>query len=220
MKYAVDVEHREYFQNNKLIEFDNLLSEEQVVEIQKAINETLLKRLGVSLAQFKNESSKNIFMAGHDLWRSSDEIKKLITQRKLAEYAAELTFQKHLRLGYDQLIFEKFFEDLMHPNLQEISSIQGVVCGLMICLSSSDTEQPSTSVFSSKSGNGIYFSSEFPIDFAALGNMKNQYLLIAYTSFTSVYVAQRLDPNANYLKKLGYNLGDKLRVKHHPIVFK
>jgi hypothetical protein len=145
-----------------------------------------------------------------------------------------------LRLAYDQLIVPPFihlttFKDhspyskLIQKkiSLQSMSSIQGIVCGLMLCLSSSNEshcdleEEIKPHCFSLKAGNGVYFTSNAEIDFPSLVERQGQrYLLIAYTKKTMIYVVQPEDPHAHDLKKLGYSYGDILTIKHHPVVYK
>lgn len=242
MKYAIASEHRDFFQKNGAIEFDELFNEEQLSQLMASIPQTLQARLKVSPDKFEKISTEKQFYAGRDLWRDSPVLKKLITHNRLAEIASELVQYKPLRLGYDQyyppvpsskiMMAEERqgYSDLMGKeiSLNEISSLQGILCGLMICLEGNNTTEPAAdpeamqvNIFASKAGNGVFLAPDKRIDFGKLRTLPSQrYLLVVYTSPTTIYILREDDPHTHALKRLGYVFGDKLSDKLNPIIYR
>ncbi len=229
MRFAVAREHRDFFNKQGTVEFEGLLNAKQLVELVAAVDSTLALRLNIQASELSLQSSNALFMAGRDLWRANNAVKKIVMQRQFAELAIELIHKKTLRLGYDQ-----FFPDgavAVLPgdsqNLLEISCLQGVQCGLMLCLRGALTpvepvepvEEDCTPspLFSRQAGSGVFFNPEAPLNFQ---RSVGQYLMIVYTSTSSVYLCKRTDPHANALKQYGYAFGDKLNDKCNPIVYR
>src|SRR5262249_25423812 len=102
MKFAIDSNHRDYFQKNHTIEFDGLLNENQLVVLKSRLNETLKARLKEKKVALP--APENLFREGRDLWRTDEPLRKIVAHRKFGEIASELISQKPLRLGYDQYI--------------------------------------------------------------------------------------------------------------------
>lgn len=222
MKYASANEHRDFFQKNRFIEFDDLLSMDQISNLKTLIGKN---------NDLKNKSPEKLFQLGRDLWRANSDIKKIVLQRKFAEVASELFMVKPLRIGYDQFIFSinphyqyeienSSYSNLMKSksDLQQISALDGVVGGLMLRLDAH--EAPVSAPFPSKAGSGIYFDAAFPIDFSQLlNNQEQMFFLIVYVQSNAYYALNEKDPNVSFLKRFGYIYGSKLALKHHPIVF-
>jgi hypothetical protein len=227
MKYAVDSEHRDFFQKHRFLELEELLTPKQLEEANAAIEAALKVRLSVN--QLDQQSAENLFMAGRDLWRQDQQLRKLICQRGLAEIASELISVKPIALAFDQLIVSpdlhplvtadnRAYIDLMKTptSLEEISSVQGLVCGLLLCLRAGEPHP----LFPSVAGHGVYFDPKVPLDFGFLRrDRERRLLLIAYAEKSSYYYQQNNDPHLHYLKRFGYHFGDKLSIKHIPPVF-
>lgn len=218
MKFAVDAAHRAFFQDHLAIEFEDFFSSEQVEQWRQWLKEALGERLS---GPVEKASSAEIFMKGHDLIR---EI--LRTQAKLADIAADLMQTRIIRLGYTQYLpsppahLDKL--DQAHPyfhllqkreaTLESVSSIQGLLCGVMICLQDGDSK---SSVFPSRAGNVVYFNPTVLLDYS-LG--KGEYFLIVYVREHALYIYNSEDPHTNHLKKWGYTFAEPLNNKYHPIV--
>lgn len=247
MKFSISNEHRHYFQKKLAIEFEGLLTQEQAKELQTACHETLSARLGTT-RKIKDQSDDQLFLAGHDLWRSQDFIKKIVTQRLLAEIASELIERKPLRLGYDQFFLcpTQTYQGLVasplinflqqQPTIKEISCINRILCGVMLCLTGAKGKDildvshmedpqslliPPVNLFSTVSGNGVFFHPDARIDFQELLKHPGQnYLMIIYTQAVAQYMLQEADPHTHDLKRLGYVFGDRLTDKLNPIVYR
>jgi hypothetical protein len=239
MKYVVDKEHRSFFQKEGKIEFDGIFTIEQLALLNQAIDEALLARCSLPQTKLAKGPEEQRFMAGRDLWRDQEELRKFITHGRLTETVAELVEQRPLRIGYDQLfpacparIFDNAYIQYLRQSgsLNDMSSIEGIICGVMIPLSNpvktaepsmTDLNTPSESldVFSSQMGNAVFFQSGKSIDWEHLLKYTGQrYLLIAYAQMSATYRLQATDPHTHMLKRLDYRFGDRLNDKCHLVV--
>lgn len=216
MRFAVDSPHREYYHKEGAIEFDGIVSDSLLKELQKGVFPASPP------APFPKKEEHHIWEQGRDLWRRSAPFKRLTHQKNLAQIAADLNEKKIIRLGFDQFLTET------HPfpaepvfSLAETSSIQGVVCGLILCLRAPTEALTPTKLFSAKEGSGVYFLPSTPLNFKELAERpRGEYLLIVYTEPNAVYIYQEQDPLTHVFKQLGYVYGDKLSDKIHPKVLK
>lgn len=223
MKYTIDSNHREYFLQHQAIEFDALLDSPK------------LQTLNQIIGQIVNQSSpEKQFVQGRDLWRQNEFIRKIVMQKKFARIASELTEQKIIRLGYDQLIpapiapilfgnsadpYYNFLNKTMM--LSEFSGLQGTVCGLLLCVQGVGLEAGGESPFSTIMGNGVFISPDCVIDFKELYNRPGYlYFLIVYCQSSTVYIHQNHDLHADAMRNLGYSYGDKLKDKFNPILLR
>ena len=232
MNFTVEREHREFFRKQHWIECDGVISENEHIRLADGISSVLDARREIKSPLLNKAFDKNDFEIGHDLWRGLASLKKIILSKSLAGIAGELIEQKPLRFGYDALFpavsgipgksaYESFL--LTTPTLQEMSCIQGVLCGAMICVSGENkglqNELPTT-LFSRTPGNAVFFSPEWPLPLNEIyQNPDFTYLLIVYVKANAVYLSQPGDPHLHHFKKLGYSFGDRLKEPHHPIVY-
>ncbi len=212
MKITVDLAHQSFFQTNGYIQFEELFTPEETQAINLEINLTLAKK-----TPFK--TPQELFLKGRDLWRGSDRLYKILNHRKMAGIASELLDYKPLRLGYDQYLLPP----LPYPaknSLEQISCIQGIMCGVLICLVDAETVIPNE-FFPTKGGDATFFHSNYSLPWDQMDALKDQaFLLIAYTHERALYIYQDKDAHINYLKEFGYNFGDRLTDERHPIVYR
>lgn len=231
MKYIVDNKHREFFATNGWIEFEELLPQDKVDETQRAIRTAISSRTGIDQARLEKLPTEDLLLKGHDVWRDSLAAKNIVCHRTFAEIASELAEVKPLRLAYDQVLMcgqgaPKSFNKV--ATLEEISSMQGLVCGLLIALQrpageQGDETQPISKLMPlpSSEGYGLFIAPKAPIEFPALFKREGEcYLLIVYSRVISRYVHTEADPHTHLLKKMGYSYGDKLVDQHHPVLFR
>ncbi len=234
MKFAVTSEHHDYFLAHQAIEFEELLTPTQLKQLQDGVLSVLGQRMGGKRALLDKATADEHFIIGRDLWKDSAAIRKIVTHVRLATLAAELVDEKTLRLGYDTYLpapeiplSSNDFPDPFHRLLLESRplsthwSIQGVVCGLMLCLKGSGESQEKLTVFSRQPGHGVFFSPDYPIEYPELYQRRGHaYLLIVYAKSNSVYIRQEDDPQDLAFKAVGYTLGDKLKDKWNPIIYR
>lgn len=227
MRFALSGQQKAYFFDHGFLEFEGVL--------QAPACETLLLSAEASINQkIQNNSAlkkdKTRFLAGHDLWRNSDHVKKQVFSVSLARLGAELFNTAPLRLAYDQFFtFSNCLPLLSTPSsLEEISSIQGLVGGLMICLKGkkSENEEESSetfgaSPFPSEQGNVTYFSSTVSLNPSSVAQQEDHvYLLVAYASMHPIYRHNERDIHTHNLKDFGYVFGDILKENTHPLVYR
>ncbi len=230
MKFATAKEHRDYFRKHRHVEFEGLLTVQQCMEINLEIDAALAQRLGMRVSSLLAQSVDKLYTSGRDLCRASPKLKKISLHKGFAEAAADLLEHKPLRIGYDQLLPGSAKAASMYhvagdhaymhrsATLPEVSCIQGVVGGLILCIKASETSV--SPLFPTQAGHGVFLAPDMVIDFNALEALTDaRYLLITYAQYSSVYCHQEGDPQVNYFRSLGYNFGDRLSEKLHPQVY-
>lgn len=242
MKFAIAKEHRDFFQKQGIIEFEDFLSSDQLKLFNQAVDQALAERLSMPVERLKLLPSESFFAQGRDLSRANEVLRKYVCQARFAEIASELIEKKPLRLGYDQLfparyqakfgpeqkqkVYTQFIEQT--TDLETISCLQGVVCGLMLCLGTTGQSIPEESVpvegidiYPRQPGHAIYFNPKTAINLHNLyAHPGQRFYLIVYTQATAHYQLQTHDPHTHTLKHLGYVFNDKLNDKLHPIVYR
>jgi hypothetical protein len=221
MRHAVTLEHRDFFSKNRYIEFDGMLSEEQVILLQKEIDQTLSQKLPI-----KQPSCIETFQAGYDLWRENATIKKWAFKNTFAEVAAAL-LQTHLfRIAFDQYLCPDGASTPLSgtASLSLISSAKPLSCAFLICLSGGtipSTIDTSQSPLPLKEGNVVFFSPQLPIAWDLMFQLKHfRWLLVAYAPKQAIYHLENKDPHTHAWKRLGYVFGDSLNDSVHPIIFR
>ncbi len=220
MKYVITKEQRFFFEKNYFIEFDDLLSEQQL--------QMLVQRLGKKM----HLSSQELFLQGRDICRQESAIMECLSSPRLAHIAAQLAGVTRLRFGFDQLYKSEIASTCpSFSKLNEESSIRGLVCALMICLSGEQTTAQRHSYetgknsgidpFPSKKGSGIFFLPSTLCDPQAIQAHSGQlFLLFTWAHDRSLYVFEPRDPHTHALKKLGLVFGDRLVEKWHPTILR
>jgi hypothetical protein len=229
MKISIAKEHKDFFEKEGWIEFEELLTSSQLNQFNQAIDFALKAKLNTTPEKIKRMTQEELYAAGRDLSRHEETLRKLVTQPKLAEIASSLVGIRPLRLGYDQLLppfIPSLFQDLTPQTYEKYidnaSTLEGTSCvkevavGLIICLGPDDDEE---NLFNK--GSIIFFNPQAPLDLVRLKSHPDQrYLLIVYTESLANYILQVDDPHTHDLKNLGYVFNDKLRDKTHPIVYR
>jgi len=225
MKFAIVSEHRNYFERYQKVELEGFFSQQQLEKFSLAVEGAISSRFSVPQDKFCHLTYDKQFKAGRDVWREDLAVKKWVTSSSLAEIASELTHVRPLRLCYDQFIPSRISPQIFLSNsektLETISCIQGVLCGIMVCLKGF-CHPKEGSIFPSKAGNAIIFSSTKAIDFSELQTFPEDvcFLLITYSSKNSVYMRNDADTHVHEFKNLGYVFGDRLTDDINPIVYR
>ncbi len=213
MKYSLAKEHRDFFEKEGWIEFEGLISPKQVQEANAQIDHVQNRQ--------------------RDLHLDIPAVKKIAVLKTIGEIGTELMRIKSVRLGYDQLLendphdkaFGKGVNRYLNlpegKNLREISCLQGVNFGALVCLKNDLPDDQKKNPFPTQPGHVAFIRPEHPLSFKILAfPLPQRYLLIAYAVPNAVYIAQELDPYGYHMKELGYVYGDKLKEKHYPTVVK
>ncbi|MEC7840360.1 MAG: hypothetical protein VX777_10015 [Chlamydiota bacterium] len=224
MKFSLAKEHRDFFYTHQALELEELISESQLSSLRSSIKEFFKKKLNISERGRQHIDPKQLYTIGHDLWRDEEIIKKIIFHRRFAEMALELEYQAPFRIGFDQFI-PSGLEANKTYTLHDLNSFQGTLCGFLICLKSHNSESEEQNQneefnpFSSTEGNVTFIAPDCILDFSKVPE-EAEYLLVTYTQDKSVYAYNENDPHTNFLKKLGYGFGDRIKEETHPIVFR
>jgi len=203
MNFSVIGKHRDFFRLHHWIECEEVLAP------------ATLAKVNVSIAAAKSKT-------GRDLWRGSSSLKRVFLQKGLAGIASDLIECRPLRFGYDQYLTPtSSFLPESPCSLLDISSFQGVLCGMILCLTQpKESFAVESSVFPQKAGNAIFFAPDFPIAFPTLKRLDGaSYILLVYVQKSAVYCKQSRDPHGNELKQFGYDFGDRLKDSLNPIVY-
>lgn len=200
MRFTLSSEHHDFFKDHGYIGFQDLFPKEVIEALESHVSGT--KR---------------------DLWRSLPPVKNIVFDKGLARIAGELTRNKIIRIGFDQVIVTEdppLFSDKI-TTLEKLSSIQPLACGLILRLTEGPSFSPSIPFCPRESkGTVFFFSSNMLLSFLPLFEEKNQkFLLIGYAKEKPLYLANKKDPSIHLLKKLGYGFGDHLKSATHPVLF-
>ncbi len=217
MKFALAKEHHDYFDLNGFIEFEGLISQQRIHILSKAARRLVANRLNKLPERLSLEKPQDLFLAGRDLWREEQEIRKQVVHLNLAKIASGLVRQRPIRLCLDQWIPPGL--EFKNPiTFEELTSVQGVLAGAFIALESAITEDE-TSFFPKEAGNIVFVKPDTVIPYEQLTLARGQsMLMVVYGSRQSVYVQKDTDPLTYYLKSSGYVYGDRLSDNLHPLL--
>lgn len=231
MKFAVAPQQKSFFKHNQYIELDGLLNENTFQALKDGIKKTLALRLNTDESRLDKCTAQQLFTAGHDIWRSQNDVKKAIANTQMGEILYELFDERPLRLGYDLVLpseryasfsgaeplhYSKYIEN--DRLLERMGSIQGVLGAVIFCL-----EAPSHPLegWPSAVGNVLVVSNNYQIPLQNLQSHTGAlYLIAVYCRDRSVYVMQSTDPHTNSFKQAGYNPGDRLNEKNNPVIYR
>jgi hypothetical protein len=221
MRFALTADHCAFFNKHAFIELEGVLPLDQLADLKKNAEETLATRLRLPAAQISKRSTSELFLAGYDLWRDNDAIKKTTQKNAFARLALELFQTPSLRYGFDQLIYTTqgvpplFSEPY---TLQEISCLSPLAGALILPLEDLPHSLPFFPV-PIHSGNGLFISSSLPIPWPELfATPKLRLLMIVYAMKKTHFRPDTRDPHAAHLKKLGYAFNDPLKNSLHPLL--
>jgi hypothetical protein len=212
MKFIVDNSHREFFEENGWIEFEEVLTPDACTAILAHI-EQVFRHRGAPRKVSLPDDAVTLFRASRDVWRDEPKLKRAICHRKLSEIASELVEVKPLRFAYDQVLLPQTQQAIpAHALMGALGPCQGVLVVAAICL-----EGSGEGILPSAPGHISFIKPETPFVLSAL---QGTYLFIGYCRAVARYAIQYLDPCANLPKSWGYAVGDRLIDRLHPIVYR
>lgn len=203
MNLEIAPSHRTFFIKNKFIIFDDLLTASELSALQ-----TLISKI-------PNEYATNLFLR-------YPHFQKYIFSKKFAKLVFSLLNLNPIRIASDQYISSKS-QYLAAATLQEIGTVQPVICGLLLNISQTsipiaeDNELLRT--FPKNPGSGVFLHPEFTFPYNQLSNYSTaHFLLITYGSRRLIYTQNSSDPDLYFLKKQGYNFGMPISAATHPLL--
>jgi hypothetical protein len=223
MRFSLTADHREFFNKNQFIELEEVLPLDQVALLKKNAEETVAKRLGVTVGKLSHRPAPDIYQAGYDLWRNSEAIKKITHKHSLAAVDSELFQTVPLRYAYDQYFAMTHCTSSPYAlpvSLQEISCLQPLAGALILPLHDL-ASPPSFFPLPLKMGSGLFISPNLSLPWPELFFAPGlEFLLIAFSPHKTSFRADSKDPHAVSLKRLGYVFNDQLNDSLHPIVLR
>jgi hypothetical protein len=221
MRFALTADHCAFFNKNAFIELEGVLSLDQLADLKKNAEEALAARLRVPTAQINKRSTSELFLAGYDLWRDNEGIKKITQKNTFARLALELFQTSSLRYGFDQLIYTAQGAPSVFSEpytLQEISCLHPLAGALILPLEDLAHPLPFFPLPIDR-GNGLFISPSLPIPWPELfATPKLRLLMIVYAMKKTHFRPDTRDPHAAHLKKLGYAFNDPLKNSLHPLL--
>lgn len=223
MRFAITADHREFFSKNQFIEFEEMISLDQITDLKKNAEKTMAARLRIPPEKLKQISAPEIYQAGYDLWRDNAEIKKITHKHSFAALASELMQIVPLRYGFDQ--YFAMTKCTVSPydvpsSLQDISCLTPLAGALLLPLQNLNSP-PSFFPMPLKAGNGLFISPAFSLPWPQLFSTPGLcFFMIVFAMEKTFFRADSRDPHAVSLKKLGLVFNDTLNDKLHPIVLR
>ena len=208
-------EHRDFFRKLGAIEFEGVIDDEELAQLNAATDATLKTRRQAA----NDKRAASPYMLGHDLWRDSTIVRDFVTKKKWGRIACELLDVPSLRMGCDQLYGNYSGCPMGKPTLDELSSFVGTACGVAVALSDADGD--ALLPFGCCAGGIIFFKADLPIAMETLTERQPQrFLIITYTLPTAIYRHHSSDPHTHALKRHGYIFGDRLKEELNPLIYK
>jgi hypothetical protein len=199
MRLSLSDSFKNFYVKNNLLELEKLLSEEEIATLLKSPQK------------------------GENPWKQAPETRKALIKSGIGEVVSFLTKKRQIRLGYTLPLFSSTLP--LFPKsyrLKDISSVDPVLGGALLCLESSNTSlAESLPDFTKQTpGSVIFFGSDYPIPFADIAAQKNfKGLLVCFTPQKARYKFEPLDPYTHLLKKSGYVFGDVLGEEETPYLY-
>jgi hypothetical protein len=228
MQFTITGEHRYYLEKHRMLELEQIISGSRFETLKTAIKNAMRSRLGDN---WKLERSETLFVEGHDLHCSDDELQRIISQRSWVSAFSELLDCRPMRLGFDQYfpvnrsregLKDDPYRDFLNNNysLEQSSCIKGIKGGLLICIEAPTVESESATL-PQNPGDAILYLPDMSIPTAQLNlPTAGSYFLVTYCDAISLYVPNKNDPHIHTLKRWGYVFGDKLKEPHYPIIYR
>lgn len=227
---ATDKEQRLFFRKNGWIAFEDALAAPQMAHMISILLTAERKQLSQTLDRAPPTS---LFKAGQDLWRHSDDVRKLAGNFGWAQIAAQLLDERVLRLIGDQLWLWRpgnwqpaqipFAEhNLPWISLNQITSCEGILAGCFFNLEGpKDIEiedKLPLSPFGSP-GSVVFVKADLPLELSLFSGLSRMSYCVLIGSRVASYRPAPYDPHPLHLKKLGYRPGEALKEHLHPLLW-
>ncbi|MBI5272500.1 MAG: hypothetical protein HY861_00775 [Chlamydiia bacterium] len=165
-------------------------------------------------------SPAQLYAFGRDLWRDDDALRTLLI-RKLAPAASGLV-SKSMRLACDQWMPAHFPWDKAY-SLKDLFCIQGLVLGALFCASPAPSALPPSPLgilpFPTTPAGVLFVKPHILLNWPLLTKLPPMDIYLGLYALTNaVYVHNPKDPSTHSLKQLGYQFGDVLQNRHHPLI--
>jgi len=238
MKYLIENKHREVYQYSGWVTLGPLWTEKQLDTMTELLRASLARRLDCAENRIEHQPFAKTYLQSRDLWRESDELRRLIALKGAAEVQAELSDKRPLRLAFSQLLWSSPDEvdtavDLPwithSSSLQESCSIQGMAGAVLVPLTHPTLHAPIQKLleaeeelippiqYPEQKGETVFVTPSLSWQLPP-SEEPGLFCLIGFASAAARYYIEARDPFTHTLKSLGYSAGDRLTDALHPIV--
>lgn len=195
--------HRTFFIKNKFIVFDDILTVSELSALQTLVSE------------ISHQNTTNLFLR-------YPSFQKYIFSKKFAKLVFSLLNINPIRIASDQYIHSRS-QYLTAATLQEIGTVQPLICGLLLNISQKSIEIADDSELSRvvpmNPRSGVFLHPDFKFPYDQLSNYPtSDFLLITYGSKRLIYTQNNSDPDLYFLKKQGYNFEMPISSATHPLL--
>lgn len=194
MLFGAAAEHINFFNENSKIEFENLITPDQLKILLRTIHRLL-------------PPDQHHLEGGFELWRKEPLLKPLICGPAFAKIVGQLKNTPQLRFGYSQFLSSECYDN-DYSFFSKKSCIKDLICGLCLCLKPAiEAESP---FFPQKELSGLFFNidKEFLLK---MPKTTGQYLFIFYANFKARFYKQDDNVMEENFQRLGYHNGDFLK---------
>lgn len=203
MTPEIATSHRTFFIKNKFIVFDDILTAIELSALQTLVSE------------ISRENSTNLFLR-------YPSFQKYICSKKFAKLVFSLLNSNPIRIASAQYIYSGS-QYLTTATLQEIGTLQPLICGLLLNISQIPIKICQDSellrALPVRPRSGVFIHPEFTFPYDQLSNYSiAHFLLITYGSRRLIYTQNNSDPDLYFLKKQGYNFGMPISAATHPLL--
>lgn len=233
MRFELTSRHREFFFQHHFIELSEVVSPKDCAAMQAICDAALLERLETP----EKASEEELLLAGRDLFRSNEEIKRFALKRQFAELFSQISHKKPLRLIYTQYLrtFDKPAQKqlpFLHSahTFEESGAFQGIYGAITITFSTSIAPKEELSVqddvtlvcpTATEKGSAVLVHASSPLCYTPLFTSPNEaHFMIVYGEPNAIYRKSEEDPMTHFPKTLGYSFGDVLKEDLNPTVYR
>ena len=105
--YILTKEQIQTFKENGYIKLKNVLSAETLEYFKKIISERVIELNTQQLPLAERDLYHRAFLQITNIWKKSDDVKKLVFSKRLAKIAADLLEVSGVRLYHDQALYKE-----------------------------------------------------------------------------------------------------------------
>lgn len=212
MKHIIEYSQIEFFKTQRYLELEGVFNPKKIEEVNKSIE------------AYQQKTEKKLFdpsvrfLHYHDLFRTIESLKKVLTSRDLIQIMTDLTQEKYLRLVFDQLLIYPIAQSFPSSlNISSDLSFQGLTLGMLIQLDGASLTD--CLYFPKQVGNVVFFDPTITLDLQQFLTPKSStVLLVGFGGQETRYRFKESDPHTHLLKNYGYVFGDGLTNAYHPLL--
>ncbi|MBI2742844.1 MAG: hypothetical protein HYX48_02895 [Chlamydiales bacterium] len=225
MQVFLTPQQRSFFINNKCIELEMILPENELLALKNSAENLLAKRLHVAPEKLLQKPSADLFKEGRDLWRDDVSVKRTFISSRVVQMAAALFQADSLRVGFTHYLIAGADGHSPFPStpiaLKEICSFNNPLGAVLIKVDETPSPISEQCPLPQAMGAALFVSADYKFSFDLLFQTPGQkFYMIFFAPQRAVYILQKNDPLTHLLKKSGYAFGDALQDSTHPLFFK